>query len=370
MGRAIIDMCPEKGRRMIVVSDVHAHMGLLHTLLERIGFSQSDLLVIIGDIIECGHDSLAALRYAMDMEHSENVIVLAGNWEHFLYNWMMSDTRMDSLKSRSLQLMRESGASLLEQMCAEIGIKFDENADMPTIMPLIREKFAEELAFMARMPVILDTGDFFFVHGGVTTLDKDALSNTDPYRLMKFDDFESADVAFDRWVVVGHWPLPLYDTGRLRAAPRIDRKRHIISIDGGVGKNRDAQLNALILHAGDTENIEYIYEDGLEKVRALDAQQPSDSPSQITWMHRQVEVISRDADIAHIRQAELGLEMDIPASFLYISQQAGQCTSNVTDNRLGVALGDTLSVVARTPKGLYCKKDSETGWYFGRYTET
>lgn len=54
-------------RRIIVTSDVHGHYKHLKSLLEKVNFSEEDILFIIGDIIEKGPESLKTLRYVMDI---------------------------------------------------------------------------------------------------------------------------------------------------------------------------------------------------------------------------------------------------------------------------------------------------------------
>ena len=43
---------PEHGRRTIVISDIHAHRSWLERLLKKIDFSEKDMLIILGDMIE------------------------------------------------------------------------------------------------------------------------------------------------------------------------------------------------------------------------------------------------------------------------------------------------------------------------------
>ena len=51
-----------QGRRTLVACDIHGHTGLFKKLLSDAGFSEDDLLIIIGDIVEKGPDSLGTLR--------------------------------------------------------------------------------------------------------------------------------------------------------------------------------------------------------------------------------------------------------------------------------------------------------------------
>ena len=58
---------PEHGRRTIVISDIHAHRSWLERLLKKIDFSEKDMLIILGDMIEKGPESLETIRYIMQL---------------------------------------------------------------------------------------------------------------------------------------------------------------------------------------------------------------------------------------------------------------------------------------------------------------
>ena len=84
-------------------------------------------------------------------------------------------------------------------------------------------------------------------------------------------------------MVVGHWPVTLYDPRIPSAAPIIDRARHIISIDGGCVLKLDGQLNALIIPEESSPDFSWTAYDGLPTARALDPQAPSEDSLNIRW---------------------------------------------------------------------------------------
>ena len=55
------------GGRLIAVSDIHGYVHYLQGLLDKLRFSGQDTLVIIGDLIEKGPESLAAVRFVLDL---------------------------------------------------------------------------------------------------------------------------------------------------------------------------------------------------------------------------------------------------------------------------------------------------------------
>ena len=48
----------EPGRRVLVVSDIHGNLPYFHGVLERAGFGGDDLLIVDGDFLEKGAESL------------------------------------------------------------------------------------------------------------------------------------------------------------------------------------------------------------------------------------------------------------------------------------------------------------------------
>lgn len=68
------------------VSDIHGHYTILMKLLERIKFSDSDKLLILGDLCDRGYENLAVLDFVMN--NSKNVECLMGNHDEFLRDWL------------------------------------------------------------------------------------------------------------------------------------------------------------------------------------------------------------------------------------------------------------------------------------------
>ena len=53
-----------------VISDIHAEYDLFMRLLDRIKFSDSDVLISCGDIIEKGNDSVRLLKFVKNMPNA------------------------------------------------------------------------------------------------------------------------------------------------------------------------------------------------------------------------------------------------------------------------------------------------------------
>ena len=352
----------EPGRRVIAVSDVHGNLPFLKGVLEQVGFTRSDALIIVGDLLEKGKDSLATLRYVLELQKTHTVYPLCGNCDDIAQAFLEDRPGIDKAVWPILNYWRER--ALLIQMAAEAGLPFPERVDdMPALRAALLDRFPEETGFLLNLPTILEAGNFLFVHGGVPR--EDRLEELEAYPCMKNDDFLGQGHSFRKWVVVGHWPVTLYDSHIQRSAPLIDRQRHIASIDGGCVLKVDGQLNALIIPDVYGDTLEHTWYDGLERVTALDGQEASPDPLNIRWSDSVVEVLREEGDRALIRHPSSGRELWLPRDFISVWRDGKTHTEDATDYRLPVSPGDTLALVKQTQRGCLVKKDGITGWYYG-----
>ena len=346
------------GRRIIAVSDIHGNLPFFRALMDKIALTPEDILVLVGDILEKGPESLALLRHVMALCRTHTVYPLCGNCDGLVYRFFQGD----ELDRRFFSFyLPQHPESTLRQLAREGG--FDQTEDLPRLRADLRSAYPEEWRFLSRMPTILETEHLVFVHGGVPSLEH--MDQLERWRCMKNDDFLGQGHAFDKWVIVGHWPVTLYDPRIPSAAPIIDRARHIISIDGGCVLKLDGQLNALIIPEESSQNFTWTAWDGLPTATALDGQQPSADPLNIRWGRSAVEVLEEGEELSLCRHLETGRTLYILNRYLRMGPDGLWCEDS-TDYRLPVAPGDELTLVAQTKTGFLCKKDGVTGWYYGR----
>ena len=382
MGRsaAVIRPAIEPGRRVVAISDIHGNLPFLKGLLKRVALTPDDVLVLVGDLLEKGRDSLATLRYVMELQEKYTVYPLCGNCDYidrmFLEGQAADDAFLRQMNVRYgasgvdeelwwpiLSYWRER--STLIQMGLELGFPIPRQAaDLPALRAALLDNFPGETAFLMNLPHILEAGNYIFVHGGVPR--EDALEELDAYSCMKNDDFLGQGLSFRKWVVAGHWPVTLYNPHIQSSAPILDRERHIASIDGGCVLKVDGQLNALLIPDVNGDEMSFLAFDGLEPVTALDAQEASPDPVNIRWSDSVVEVLAEDGDCVLVRHPSSGRELRLPRDFVSRWRDGRLHTEDATDYRLGVEPGDTLYPVRETGWGCLAKKDSVTGWYFGR----
>lgn len=343
-------------RRILAVSDIHGKRDWLEALLEKAGFSDQDALVLLGDLVERGEESLATLRYVMQLCRRENVFVVMGNCDILaLELWPGPHGVLDYLSVHP--------ESLMLQMAKEGGFVPRKDEDLKAFGFFLRKNFPAEMAFLKEGPTVLETENYVFVHGGVPTYER--METLNAWQCMKNDDFLSQGLSFPKYCVVGHWPTSLYCDKIPCCNPIILTQRRIAAIDGGCGVAPGGQLNALVLPPDSSGSFTFFSYDGYPVCTALDAQREGPDPVTICWTDNAVDVLKRGTDFCFCRQKSTGRTLWVPSSYLRTCGGESRC-ENITDYRLGVTPGDVLSVVEKTSRGCLVKKEGVIGWYRGR----
>ncbi len=354
------------GQRVLAISDIHGNLAMLKGVLAKVGFQAGDVLILVGDLLEKGQDSLAVLRYLMELSNTHTVYPLCGNCDHIDRAFLEGRRGADENLWPVFRFWGER--ALVNQLGAELGLPLPQQAaDLVQLRQAIRTHYPRETDFLLGMPHILEAGNFIFVHGGVPR--EDRLEELDAYSCMKNDNFLGQDHTFHKWVVVGHWPVTLYHPDIPTARPFIQRDRHIVSIDGGCVLKLDGQLNALVIPDIYGDEMSHVAYDGLPVMVAADNQQRSSHPLNIRWNDSVVETLWEDGDCAWCRHTSSGRELWIPKGHLHCRRDGKLHCEDITDYRLPVAAGERLALVGSYDRGHLVKKHGMSGWYLGRLRE-
>lgn len=348
-----------KNRRIIAVSDIHANLPYFKALLEKVGFSENDELIIDGDFLEKGEYSLETLRFVMELCAHGNCHAVCGNCD----GWSDAvDADSAFWTERIVEYMLSRGGGLIWDMLAEQGVTVTGELDFTPYVSVLREKYRAEFDFIRSLPHIIETESCIFVHGGIkpgVAMDKQMGGDC-----MKFDNFMSYGYTFDKWVVVGHWPVVLYHENYVCANPIIDRRHRVISIDGGCVLKDDGQLNALIIPFDGSEDFSFAAYDPFPVKTVKTAQKGSESSYYIRWGDNEVQVLSRGEEFSLCRHVRTGYEMEILTKYLYSNGEFCKCNDS-TDLVLELSPGDKVSVVEETSRGYLVKHNGTSGWYWG-----
>ena len=357
----IAQLAPEPGRRLLVISDIHGNVPYFEGLLRKVGFSARDELIIDGDFLEKGRESLRMLRILMELSRQGNTHALLGNcddwYDIFLPDWQPKND------DNVLQYMLWRKSGLLWDMCNAAGIDPFEMGDFSAAKLELLRAFPEEWAFLRDLPHAIETERFVFVHAGMRP-DKPLAAHTVD-ELTKVEHFLTLDRTFDKWVVAGHWPVVLYGADRVCANPIVDRRKHIASIDGGCVLKDDGQLNCLILPRRDGEDFGFVAYDPFPVRTALDDQPGGARSYYIRWGDSTVQVLERGEEFSRCRHRRTGYEMDIRTKYLFTDNAVTDC-NDCTDYVLPLRAGDRVSVIEESSRGYLVKHKGTTGWYRGR----
>ena len=347
----------EPDRRILAVSDIHGNLPWFKGLLEKVAFGPEDILVLLGDYVEKGPESLATLRYVMELAKQDNVYCVTGNCDSLALDL---DPKQGKL---ILDYMGWHPESLRHQMMAEGGFTLRNAGDLPALREFLFDQFPEEMAFIVDTPTILETDHYVFVHGGVPSYEH--MERLNAWKCMKNDDFLGQGHSFSKYCVVGHWPTTLYRSGIPSCDPLVERAQKIVSIDGGCCIKEGGQLNALVIPRDGSEDFFWISYDDYPLATALDAQEESQEITSIRWCDNEIEILERGEEFSLCRHKSTGKELWVLSRYL-LSWGGRDYCQDATDYRLGVTPGDILSIVEKTSKGCLAKKDGLLGWYLGR----
>ena len=217
-------------------------------------------------------------------------------------------------------------------------------------------------AFLESLPQAIETEHYIFAHAAVRP-DKPLRAHSVD-ELTRCDAFLQQGWRFDKWVIVGHYPVVLYGRDTVCANPVIDRDSHIISIDGGCVLKDDGQLNALVIPFEGSEDFDFVAYDDFPVMTVQQAQAPSARSYYIRWGDNRVQVLRRGEEFSLCRHVRTGYEMEILTKYLYSDGEFTDC-NDCTDDVLELERGDRVSVIERTSRGFFVKHKGRSGWYFG-----
>lgn len=354
------------GKRILVTSDIHGHLNFLKNVLKSADFCENDLLVIIGDVIEKGPESLKTLRYVMELCKKGNVIVLAGNVDLWRVQMIedINESNSESFYQYLLSQRKWKGSSLFDDMASECGLEVSSAAAVTAAKSTVLSHFKAELDFLRSRPIILETQSCVFVHGGLPRASLDDTEGLNKWNFLKYDNFMETNLRFEKYVVVGHWPVTLYGEKIAQSEPVIDTEKKIISIDGGCGLKPDGQLNLIVIPdiSCDISEIKKYHYDEFPRYVALDSQNASDDSIHIKWTNNEIKEIETKDDFTYVQHIQTGKKLWIHNDYIYLEHRS----NDYTDYVLPVEKGDIISVVKPTSRGYIAKKDGVTGWYYGK----
>lgn len=184
-----------------VISDIHGEYQRLIKLLKKIDFNDSDMLYLLGDMIDRGNQSLKIIQFAM--QH-KNVIALMGNHEYMAIQpltWLASNNDVSQIENMSADLKKD----FVEWL--NIG----GQSTMKEFQALTHDEQVEILHYLNKLlpykELAVNGQQFVLVHAGINNFSKTKeLSEYNIEELIFDKPFYYLEYFDDKYLVTGHTP--------------------------------------------------------------------------------------------------------------------------------------------------------------------
>ena len=210
------------------MSDIHGDYERYKRMLSEIDLMDSDLLFIIGDVVDRGTGSMEILK---DMMMRANVIPMIGNHEYMALNCLEFLTQEITEES-----IKEMDSGLMEGILQWQAV--GGQATMDSFRALSQEDKEDILDYLSEFTLVeeVEAGgkSFVLAHSGLLNFDENRdLGSYDPYEVL----FERPDYGRryfkDKYIVSGH--VPTRNITENPAPDRIYTSNGNIDIDCGCG---------------------------------------------------------------------------------------------------------------------------------------
>lgn len=344
--------------RIVVISDIHAHSAVFDKLLAKVALKDDDYLVILGDFINKGPDSLGATLKMMTLAKRPRTFILKGNHELFIDTYLRSQQDFpkmyDFIKANRYPV-------ILHDIARALNYDVLSNSDSEAFRKAVLKEYADTFNFIHTRPIILECEDFIFVHGGY---DKALAQAMDEDKLLKYDDFNTYSPVQDKTVVVGHWPTSNLRHDIHTNMPYFNDDKHIVFVDGGLGVKSSGELNALIISAQD-HAISYktVQANHFTKASIIKTHHfQKEKPIFVNYPHFNIDVLQHGKQFNKCLHRHSGVELSVFNSLLEKGAE-GNFIKVVYINRFfNLSVGDTVEVVQRFDDCVSVKHKGEFGW--------
>lgn len=218
-----------------ILSDIHGCYEQLKSALLHWD-SSSEHLIVLGDLIDRGPQSLAVVQHLMELQESfpNSVTILKGNHEHMFTSWLV-ETPFDLL---TLYYNPEHNETL--RSFYPSNKRYKKASRRQRVDHVIRQN-KKELSFLANLPYYYETDQLIFVHAGYNQ-DIDDWRN-DQKEILWSRRFPHTSKPTHKKTFFGHTPTPFLHDDRENFDIWTNDTGDRVCIDGGVAMH--GQLNAL-----------------------------------------------------------------------------------------------------------------------------
>jgi len=343
--------------RIYTLGDIHGNKQSLVDAVEKMDLLEDDYLVIIGDIINRGPQSLEALDFVMELqEKHKRTIVLSGNHE------MFTTIGFDEKQENFYEFYKTNKyRTILNDMLDNEGIVItDEN--FKETFKILLEKYHIYFEYMRNLPIILETEDHIFVHSAY----KEGVDvNTDPFLFLKEDKYFEDKTVNAKKVIVGHMPSGIFETGKFTSSPYYDEVCNRIFIDGGCGVKSSGEINTLVISKDYEINYSHFQTNCFDEFVIRDTYYFEERESVvIRYPNFEVEVLEKGEIFSRCIYKFNNKECYIFNDFIREYNGVQLCWYEYTDKRFNIEAGEVVEFVSSYEDMAFVKYREEFGWIY------
>jgi protein phosphatase len=345
----------ENEKRVIIISDIHASLGLFKRLLSKVHYITDDYLIINGDLCEKGINSLETIEYVRALcESSPNVYVTKGNCDVIFHLVENNDQKIIPYIERR--------NSILKEMLTFHHKSLDDFENLQQLAIYYRQHFGETLTWLEQLPNVIETENFIVVHAGIEN--KANWQQTDETIALYADSFYEKGHQVNKMVIVGHWPVVNYRADQITShGALIDWDKKITSLDGGNQIKKDGQLNALIIQ-DDTYTSCYVDDLSDKAIIKKDYIDTKKRMGTVTYPNYGMKIIQQEKYFTLCENINIHRQQWIKNEYLEIVDGKANCTDDLSATFLSVKALETVWIVDNSTAGYILIKNSngEVGW--------
>ena len=219
--------------RKFAISDIHGHAATFKALLQKINFSKSDQLYLLGDYVDRGPDSKGVIDHIFELkEQGHQLYCLKGNHEATMVKAITEEeTRQNWLYYGGQTTLESFGVSDIRQ---------------------IPKRYWD---FIDTLDIYLEVDDFILVHAGLNFEIPNPFEGLHSMLWIRewYDDI-NYDWLGERIIIHGHTPIP---KDLIKLMVSIRSTRQAIDIDNGCFVNWKAGMGQLCALQLDTFELTF-----------------------------------------------------------------------------------------------------------------
>jgi len=211
-------------KRRFVIPDIHGCLDTFLELLNKINFSKTDFLFLLGDFINRGKRSRGVLDKIIELIKNDfNIYPLRGNHEHRLLEKHLKD-----YTDEELRLPRQF-----------------QNKDLIDNKNKIKTEY---LGLISNLPYYYELNNYYLVHAGFNFKIQDW--SNDFKSMIWLSEFEIADIKINKQIIVGHKTRSIN-----QIKFEIENQNPIIHLDNGCVYKSNSELGSLLCLNLDTKEL-------------------------------------------------------------------------------------------------------------------